>query len=83
MPGKSRSTTSSAPGRGAIAGRCADVAQYTEQIQAFVDPETRDRIHRLADGRGPYRASEIIREALASGLPIVESVEALRRESGE
>lgn len=59
------------------------MAQYTEQIQAFVDPETRDRIHALAEGRGPYRASEIIREALASGLPIVESVEALRNSHGQ
>ena len=58
------------------------MAQYTEQIQAFVDAEMRDRIHALAEGRGEYRVSEIIREALASGLPIVESVENLRRENG-
>lgn len=66
-----------------MASRWPDGATYTEQVIVFMDPAMKDRLRALADRRGPYRLSEVVREALAHGLPLVESVEALRGQPDE
>lgn len=57
-------------------------ARVTAQISALIEPEHADRL-RLIEQNHPVSLSDVIREAIAAGLPSVEAAYAERAVAGE
>jgi hypothetical protein len=51
----------------------AHVAKYTRQLSALINDSQRDRLDALAESRH-VGVSEVLRDVLEAGLPIVERV---------